>query len=231
MNAYTLTFCDTTLRALASGALWWPDQRLLCVSDLHLCKSDRVARRSGQMLPPYETRETLARLAADITACDPTTVICLGDSFDDLLAAETLSAEDAGSLTAMQAGRQWIWIEGNHDPGPVEFGGTHLAAYHCGPLVFRHIATAQPGEVSGHYHPKYAIPGAGSARPCFLFDRRRLILPAFGAYTGGLRATDPVLAALFDRPCAVLTGRRAIAVPVTPSTRPVPPGRLRGSRP
>ncbi|MBS1300844.1 ligase-associated DNA damage response endonuclease PdeM [Loktanella sp. SALINAS62] len=231
MNAYDFTICDDRLTALPSGALWWAAERLLCVSDLHLCKSDRVARRSGQMLPPYETRETLARLSADIAANEPATVICLGDSFDDLDAARSLSDADIATLTTLQAGRDWIWIEGNHDPGPVALGGSHLADHRVGRLVFRHIATPDKGEVSGHYHPKHAIPGAGGARPCFLFDDQRLILPAYGAYTGGLHASHPVLSRLFGpQACAILTGRRAICVPVRPSAPLARPGHWRGNR-
>ena len=133
-------------------------------------------------------------------------------------------------LLLAERGR-WLWLEGNHDPGPLALGGTHLAQHLDGGLTFRHIATATPLEISGHYHPKHAIPGAGGARPCFLFDDRRLILPAYGAYTGGLPATDPALARLFGpQPCAILTGRRAICVPVTRSARPAPPIRWRDSR-
>ena len=226
MNAHSFTFGEHRLTALPSGALWWPDRRLLCVSDLHLCKSDRVARRSGQMLPPYETQDTLAKLGYDIALTDPATVLCLGDSFDDLMAAETLSATDTATLTSLQAGRRWLWLEGNHDPGPLALGGTHLAVHTDSGLTFRHIASKTPLEISGHYHPKYAIPGVGGSRPCFLFDANRLILPAFGAYTGGLSATDNALAHLFGtQTCAILTGHRAICVPVTPSARRAPPMR------
>ncbi|RYH01147.1 ligase-associated DNA damage response endonuclease PdeM [Salipiger sp. IMCC34102] len=231
MNAYDFTFCNQRLSALPSGALWWPARRLLCVSDLHLCKSDRVARRSGQMLPPYETAETLARLSADVARTDPATVVCLGDSFDDLNAALSISDKDAETIATLQAGRDWIWIVGNHDPGPVEFAGSHLGEYSALVLTFRHIAGAGP-DISGHYHPKHGIPGAGAARPCFMFDESRLILPAYGAYTGGLHATDPVIARLFGpKPCAILTGRKAICVPVRPSGLRARSGRSRGNRP
>ena len=231
MNAHSFTFGEHHLTALPSGALWWADRRLLCVSDLHLCKSDRVARRAGQLLPPYETQETLAKLAQAIALTDPATVICLGDSFDDLMAAETLSASDTATLLSLQAGRRWLWLEGNHDPGPLTLGGTHLAQHADGGLTFRHIASPTPLEISGHYHPKHAIPGTGGARPCFLFDETRLILPAFGTYTGGLPATDSALRKLFGpQPCAILTGHRAICVPVTRSARPAPPIRWRDSR-
>lgn len=212
MNTVEFELCGTALVARPSGALWDPAERALTVSDLHLCKSDRIARRGGTLLPPYETRETLDRLAEDIAATNPQTVICLGDSFDDLQAAEALDEDCRLLLTALQAGRNWIWIEGNHDPGPVDLGGTHLAETRRGPLTYRHIA--QPGamaEVSGHYHPKLSLPGAGAARACFAFDDRRLILPAYGAYTGGLRVQTPDFRCLFAPAAyAILTGRKAL---------------------
>ncbi len=217
MNAYAFTFAGAALTALPSGGLWWAAHRVLCVSDLHLGKSERIARRGGTLLPPYETRATLDKLAADIDATNPDTVICLGDSFDDLDAAAGLDDAARAALIQMQAGRRWVWIEGNHDPGPVEFKGSHLATLTLGPLVFRHIAQAADagsGEVSGHYHPKHHVPGVGPARPAFLVDARRLILPAYGVYTGGLSAGAVPLAALFGpRAMAILTGRRAMAVP------------------
>lgn len=215
MNALPFTLSGEPLLALPSGALYQPAARLLCVSDLHLGKSDRIARRGGTLLPPYETRATLDRLATAIDQTAPRTVLCLGDSFDDLAAADSLDDTDRTTLLRLQSGRRWLWLEGNHDPGPVDIGGTHLAEYTSGPLTFRHIAI--PGaraEVSGHYHPKLALPGAG-ARPCFLFDDARLILPAFGAYTGGLPASDPALRALMAPTArAILTGRRAILTAV-----------------
>ncbi|WP_386679871.1 ligase-associated DNA damage response endonuclease PdeM [Loktanella sp. R86503] len=231
MNSHSFKFGEQSLTALPSGALWWPDRRLLCVSDLHLGKSDRIARRSGIMLPPYETQETLSKLSQDIALTDPQTVICLGDSFDDLMAAESLCEADYLTLASLQAGRHWLWLEGNHDPGPLALGGTHLSCYRSGGLTFRHIAGETAPEVSGHYHPKHTIPGTGSARPCFMTDANRLILPAYGAYTGGLRATDPALTCLFQGAVfAILTGHRAICVPVKPSAHPARPNRLRGNR-
>ncbi len=231
MNDHVFRFGEQALTALPSGALWWADRRLLCVSDLHLGKSDRIARRSGRMLPPYETRETLTKLAQDIARTDPATMLCLGDSFDDMTAADSLDAADTATLASLQAGRRWLWAEGNHDPGPLHLGGTHLALFTEGGLTFRHIATAAPLEISGHYHPKHTIPGTGAARPCFLTDGSRLILPAYGTYTGGLRTTDAVLTALFSgQIIAILTGHRAICAPVTRSDPLVPAGRWRGSR-
>lgn len=218
MNTVDFEFAGETLIALGSGALWWPAQRLLCVSDLHLGKSERVARRSGQVLPPYDSRETLSRLATDLDATAATQVVCLGDSFDDLDASNALNETDRLQITALQAGRRWIWIEGNHDPGPVELGGAHLAEWICGTLTFRHIA--QPGtqgEVSGHYHPKTTVRAKGRAitRPAFLFDHLRLILPAYGTYTGGLRSSDAALADIMAKDArAILTGIRPQILPM-----------------
>ncbi|MGI3163298.1 ligase-associated DNA damage response endonuclease PdeM [Pseudooceanicola sp. 200-1SW] len=215
MNAYAFSLAGAQLAALPSGALFWPEQRLLCVSDLHLGKAERAARRALSPLPPYETQDTLARLEAALEQTGAETVVCLGDSFDDDAAARALPQAHRLWIATLQAGRRWIWIEGNHDPGPVDLGGTHLAELSLGPLTFRHIAdpTAR-AEVSGHYHPKAAVRGHG-ARPAFLLDERRLILPAFGTYTGGLRSRDPALASLMGpRALAILTGPVARAIPM-----------------
>ena len=220
MNGHDFKLAGTVCRALPSGALYLPDHRVLCVSDLHLGKSDRIARRSGVMLPPYEVRETLEKLQSDVNGFNPDTVICLGDSFDDLDAANSLHDDMRLLLTGLQAGRRWIWIEGNHDPGPVDLGGTHLAQLDIGTLTFRHIATDSTGEVSGHYHPKHRV--TGRSRPAFVYDSQRLILPAYGAYTGGLDCHTPVLRNLFGaKAIAVMTGTKAIAVPLT-QTPPQP---------
>lgn len=215
MNAKDFHFCGETLTAVSSGALYWAAADLLVVSDLHLGKSERIARRGGALLPPYDTEETLARLAEDVRRFAPKTVLCLGDSFDDLAAVKALTQTHRSALETLQAGRTWLWLEGNHDPGPVDLGGTHVSRYTLGPLTFRHIAetTTDPGEVSGHYHPKARMRRAN--RPCFMTDDRRLILPAYGCYTGGLDWTSPVLRQLFDdKAIAYLTGAQVLAVPV-----------------
>lgn len=211
-HAFSLAGAD--LIARPTGALFWPAERMLCVSDLHLGKSGRMARRGGTLLPPYEVQATLEKLEADIDATAPTRVICLGDSFDDLAAVGELEDRARLWLAKLMAGRDWIWIEGNHDAGPVEVGGTHLAQLTLGPLTFRHIADpAAQAEVSGHYHPKARI--GGSARPCFLKDDHRLILPAYGHYTGGLPCEDPALQALMaPGALAFLTGRSALPLPM-----------------
>lgn len=204
--------------ALASGALFWPDRELLCVSDLHLGKAGRRARLGEALLPPYETRDTLARLEQALHATRAKTVICLGDNFDDMAASTALSEDDLLQLTLLQAGRRWIWIEGNHDPGPIGLGGTHLAELTLGSIAFRHIAQPAAGsEISGHYHPKarLTLRGRTLSKPAFLIDNNRVILPAFGTYTGGLRSDDPAFADLMGPAAlAVLTGARAVPVPM-----------------
>lgn len=220
MTDHPFSLCDANMVARSDGTLWWPDMRLLCVSDLHLGKSERIARRGGTLLPPYETRDTLWRLEAAINATDPGMVICLGDSFDDLTSAHAVSGDARAMITRLQAGRDWVWIEGNHDPGPVAIGGTHRASVTIEGLTFRHISYgALQGEITGHYHPKAGL--AGSARrPCFLLDKTRLIMPAFGTYTGGLSVRDDAVADLMGPDAiAILTGKRALAVPLASCSR------------
>lgn len=218
MTGHEIILRGARLTALPSGGLWWPAERLLCISDLHLGKSERLARRGGSTLPPYDTRDTLDRLAADLEATAARVVICLGDSFDDLDAALSLDEATRLQITRLQAGRHWVWVEGNHDPGPVEFGGTHRQDLTHGPLTFRHVADPRAeGEVSGHFHPKAHVRTRARTvtRPAFLCDAARVILPAYGTYTGGLGSHTPVLTQIM-RPdaTAILTGRRALAVPM-----------------
>ena len=213
--------------ALSCGALFWPARRLLAAADLHLGKCARAARSGGALLPPYETAETLARLEAAIAARAPETVALLGDSFDDAAAAARLDAEARARLAAMARGRRWIWIAGNHDPGPTARRpeareeirgaidaeiGERRGEFAIGPIRFRHHARADAppagtAEMSGHYHPKAVmrIRGRQLSRRCFLYDARRVILPAFGAYSGGLDAADPALSQLLAPDAAALT--------------------------
>ncbi|MFD0859687.1 ligase-associated DNA damage response endonuclease PdeM [Roseovarius aquimarinus] len=215
---HPFTLAGARLVALPSGALHWPEQGLLCVSDLHLGKAERRARLGTGALPPYETRDTLARLDADLSATRAKTVVCLGDSFDDSAAAEALGEDEKLWIATLQSGRRWVWIEGNHDPGPVDLGGTHLAELPAAPLTFRHIARpGASGEVSGHYHPKAQVRARGRSlsRPAFLIDGDRVILPAYGTYTGGLRSDSAVLSRLMRAEAvAVLTGTAARAIPM-----------------
>ena len=214
MNAYRFSLAGTALTLLPSGALWWAQERLLCVSDLHLGRSERYARNAGALLPPYEVRDTLARLEADIETTGATEIVCLGDTFDDTAAARGLAGEARDWLTRLMAGRRWVWIEGNHDPGPVDLGGSHRAEVTRGPLTFRHIAVpGETGEISGHYHPKVRL--SGRSRPCLLVDVDRAILPAYGTYTGGLRTDAAALSALMGAGAlAVMTGPTPCALPM-----------------
>jgi len=196
------------LLAETSGALVWPEAQTLVVADLHLEKGSSYAAR-GVMLPPYDTRATLERLAQVATRHVVTRIICLGDSFHDGAATARLAADDEKRLASLTRSVDWIWIAGNHDPvPPTSLGGRVVAGeLRLGPLVFRHIASPlfAASEVSGHYHPKASVHVRGrrlSGR-CFVHDQQRLVLPAFGAYAGGLDVFEPALRALFSRDFAV----------------------------
>ncbi|WP_323782567.1 ligase-associated DNA damage response endonuclease PdeM, partial [Leisingera sp.] len=176
MTGFDFILAGARLTALGSGALWWAGHRLLCVSDLHLGKSERHARRGGSALPPYEGHDTLARLDKLVADLNPATVVCLGDSFDDNAAAVALPEAGRTQFQDLMRNRRWIWIEGNHDPAPTGLGGEHHATLRLGPLTFRHIAApSEDAEVSGHYHPKARL--RSTSRPAFLLDACRLILP------------------------------------------------------
>ena len=193
--------CGTTLHADCLGALYWPEQGLLAVADLHLEKGSSFARR-GQLLPPYDTTETLARVARLIAHYAPRVVIALGDNFHDGGGPARLSASDRTALIALQRGRDWIWIAGNHDPDPAEgIGGAFTETLSTGALTFRHKPSpdAPEGEVAGHLHPvaRVAQRGRAVSRRCFATDGKSLVMPAFGAYTGGLNIRDRAFAVVF----------------------------------
>lgn len=217
MNICKVQLCGEELQPLPSGALWWPAQQVLIAGDLHLGKAERFARQGRGLLPPYEVLDTVHRLDEAVRHTGPKTVLLLGDSFDDMGAQAALDDEITRQLRRMAAGRQWIWIAGNHDPGPLDLPGDHRAEVRIGHLTFRHIAKgdAEPGEISAHYHPKARLRLKGSAirRPCFLADDRRVILPAFGTYTGGLDIVSPTFDGLLrENARALLTGRRIVSV-------------------
>jgi uncharacterized protein len=194
-----LDVADVTLIADVSGALFWDEQSLLVVSDLHLEKGSSFAAR-GVLLPPYDTAATLSRLAAVIARHDPRMVIALGDSFHDRDAHERLTAADRDAITAMQARRDWIWISGNHDPAlPPDLGGMVASEVAIGRIVFRHEPTGAYGEIAGHLHPKARVPTRGRTveRRCFASDGERAVMPAFGAYAGGLSIRDDAFAKIF----------------------------------
>ncbi len=185
-----------------SGALFWPERRLLAVADLHLEKGSGFASR-GRLLPPYDTAATLLALSAAIQRHDPSVVVCLGDSFHDREAAVRLGRGDRATLSRLTKERDWIWIAGNHDPDPADnIGGRFADTLAIGALTFRHepaLAGESDGEVAGHLHPLARIARRGRAvsRRCFAGDGRRLVLPAFGAYAGGLNVRDRAFTALF----------------------------------
>lgn len=184
------------------GALVLPDMNLLVVSDLHLEKGSSFARR-GWLLPPYDTGATLDLLAAVIADHRPRTVISLGDSFHDGGGAGRMPAPYRAALLALMAGREWVWVAGNHDPdAPADLPGLVADEVAVGRLRFRHepLAGAEPGEIAGHLHPGARIVHRGRAvrRRCFATDGQRLVMPAFGAYTGSLNVMDRVLRGLFQ---------------------------------
>jgi DNA ligase-associated metallophosphoesterase len=191
-----------------SGALWIEHEAALVAGDLHLEKGSAYAR-GGQLLPPYDTLATLDRLQADIDALSPRLLILLGDSFHDPWAPGRLHPEDTRRLTGLAAGRTLLWVEGNHDSrgGASALGalpGDVVEQVRLGPLTLRHEPAqgTQPGEVCGHLHPCVKLVAArrGVRRRAFATDGRRLILPAFGAYAGGLNLCDPAFSGLFETP-------------------------------
>jgi len=188
----------------ASGAIWLPDEAALVVADLHLEKGSAYARR-GQLLPPYDTRDALGRLAAEVAALSPRTVVFLGDTFHDDGGEARLSKRDAEALETLAANRILIWVMGNHDrDGPKALPGRAVAtATACGLTLTHEPADGSaPAEVAGHLHPCARVRGKAASvrRRCFVTDGERLILPAFGAYAGGLNVLDRAFAGLFRRP-------------------------------
>ena len=184
------------------GGLWWEAASVLVVSDLHLEKASSYAER-GQMLPPYDTRATLKRIGALIQSLRPTTVISLGDSFHDRRARPRMAADDVAMVRSMTDACDWVWIEGNHDPKPPEdLGGRMAHELVLDDLVFRHEPSIGPaaGEIAGHLHPCARVIGRGGrtvrAR-CFATDGERLVMPAYGALTGGLNLLDVAFDPLF----------------------------------
>jgi uncharacterized protein len=184
----------------ASGALWLAPERMLLVADLHLEKGSAQARR-GSLLPPYDSRATLAALAGVVRRYDPVTIIVLGDAFHDVRAEDRMDAADADSLRGLQRGRDWVWLAGNHDPRPsARFGGVFCESLAIGGVTLRHAPSQGGGpEIAGHLHPvgKVHLRGRTQRRRCFVSDGRRCVMPAFGAYAGGLNVLDQAFASLF----------------------------------
>jgi DNA ligase-associated metallophosphoesterase len=183
-----------------AGALYWPEHGLLAVADLHLEKGSSFAAR-GVPLPPYDSAATLSRLALVIARYAPLTVVALGDSFHDGGGPARLRDADRAALSAMQRGRDWLWIAGNHDPDPADgIGGRFLPALMLGELTFCHEPRRRgDGEIAGHLHPVARIARRGRAvsRRCFASDGARMVMPAFGAYAGGLNIRDRAFAKVF----------------------------------
>ena len=183
-----------------SGGLYWPERRLYVVADLHFEKGSAYARH-GVLLPPYDSRATLDRLADALARLTPEVVICLGDSFHDRDAADRLDEGCRERLAGLCAAHHWFWVAGNHDPEPpADLGGTCVESLAVGPLEFRHEPAATAGgEICGHLHPAATVRVRGSSlrRRCFVTDGRRSVMPAFGAYAGGLDVFEPAIADLF----------------------------------
>ncbi|MDR6820294.1 DNA ligase-associated metallophosphoesterase [Neorhizobium sp. 2083] len=198
------------------GGLYLPETGVLVVSDLHLEKGAAFARR-GMMLPPYDTIATLNILSAVITRYDPKVVVSLGDNFHDRKGSQHLAPDLRALITAMARGRDWIWINGNHDPdGTVDLPGTCTDELFYGDLVFRHEPSliSGKGEIAGHLHPSATVRRREKSvrRPCFASDGTRLLMPAFGVLAGGLDLRHRAMHGLFDREALVahLLGRDRI---------------------
>ena len=196
-----LAVAGVSLAADCAGALYWPEEGVLAVADLHLEKGSSFAAR-GVLLPPYDTAATLARLSRLIVRYAPRVVIALGDSFHDGGGPARIADTDRAELGTLQRGREWIWIAGNHDPDPVDgLGGISAATLAIGALIFRHQpeAGAAAGEIAGHLHPVARVHARGRtvSRRCFAGDGTRMVIPAFGAYAGGLNVRDRAFADVF----------------------------------
>lgn len=194
--------------ARASGALWLAGEGLLAAGDLHFEKGSAYGLR-GQLLPPYDTHATLGRLEAEVSATGARTVVLMGDSFHDAGGEARLAPDVVARISALARGRTLVWIAGNHDEeAPRALPGEAADEVRVGPLVLTHEPAETPvaGEIAGHLHPVATIARYGQRvrRRCFLTDGERMILPAFGAYAGGLNAADRAFAGLFRRPPTAL---------------------------
>jgi uncharacterized protein len=200
-DAAEILVAGVTLVADCAGALYWPEEQLLVVSDLHLEKGSSFARR-GVLLPPYDTASTLERLAGLLSRYAVRTVVALGDSFHDQDGPARLAAPDRAKLKELARGRDWVWIAGNHDPDPARhLGGVFATSLSLWPLWFRHEPTprAGAGEIAGHLHPVARVVGRSRAlrRRCFVSDGARLVMPAFGTYAGGLNIRHAAFVEVF----------------------------------
>lgn len=210
-----LRLAGTRVVLRASAALWLPKSRTLCAGDLHFEKGSAYASR-GQMLPPYDTHETLSRLEAEADQLDPAAIILLGDSFHDGQAEARMDPAAAARIAGLAQGRTLVWIVGNHDEdGPRSLPGDVVDRITVGTLDLVHEPDPGPrrGQVAGHLHPCARVAAFGRAvrSRCFATDGERLILPAFGAFTGGLNLRDPAFSGLFSRgPTAGMIGKNRV---------------------
>jgi uncharacterized protein len=200
-NTIEFRLADTLVTALPDGALWVAEGKTLVVSDVHFEKGASFARR-GQMLPPYDTHAALLKLTDLMLRLRPDIIVSLGDSFHDRLGPATMDARDRELLHLLMSRCDWVWVEGNHDGKmPETLGGAARTVLHLGGLVLRHEPTegASPGEIAGHLHPCAKVSGRGRSvrRRCFAFDGERLVMPAFGKFTGGLNLRDEAFEPLF----------------------------------
>ena len=212
--AMDIILCGERLTPDPLGALYWRSREILIVSDLHFEKGSSFAAR-GVMLPPYDTRTTLMRLAALIRRYQPKQLISLGDAFHDDDAEARMNADDGEKLSKLTGKCDWLWILGNHDPAPPRhFAGDTAHVRQIGPLVFRHEPRerAPEGEIAGHLHPcaRIASEGRTIRRRCFAVGDERLIMPAMGAYTGGLNILAEAFVPLMKSPTAWVMGEDGV---------------------
>lgn len=219
---YPFCFGGHDFLAMQDAALFWPARRALLVADLHLEKASWYALR-GQMLPPYDSMATLERVNRLIDRTDARELWALGDSFHDTAGVERLAPDVAEGLRALSRRIDLHWIAGNHDGlSGAAFGGqVHEDALLDGVMLRHHAAPLEEApEISGHFHPVWCVSGRGRnvRRRCFLHDRRKLIMPAFGTLAGGLDARDPIYQAILDKHAQALVplSDRLLQFPVYP---------------
>lgn len=214
MVAAILDLGGEEFRLLPCGAIFWPARRLLAVADLHLEKGSAAARE-GWLVPPYDSLDTLVRLEAALVETGASTVVSLGDSLDDERAAARMVPAVHRHLARLVRSHRWIWVTGNHDGDAAgAFGGLAVPDWQLGQISFRHIADKKrpAPEISGHFHPVARLPGPGGLRRrCFALALDRLVLPAYGSYTGGLDASSADLSdALGGQPDILFPSRAGV---------------------
>ncbi|PIB24031.1 hypothetical protein BFP76_01915 [Amylibacter kogurei] len=216
MSQHEFNFSGEKLVANHSGSLWWPNEKLLCVSNIHLAKSAQHSKAYKNMLPPFHTQESLARLGDDIKRLNPEIVVCLGNSFDELKSLDSLHSVDHKRLSALTAGRRWVWIDGDSNAGPVDLGGSHKNVFHHKDICFRNQAT-QTGvrEISGYYNPSKIVNANGKTtnHRCFMVDDNRIIMPAFSQGDEPSHANNTTLDLLMhDSAIAITLGQKIKSV-------------------